>query len=206
MESQKRSVVVGRVGTSGYVRWLPIICFASCLHAESGKVLERRPAVFHKYREVQGIDKYATEAEYRAVVNDTSFVLERVEYTSDDIAVVAYLYRPQWKPESAMPAIIFNRGGFRDTDVSLYLPSFHRFAKAGFVVLAPMLRQSEGASGIDELGGRDVHDVLSIVSLLSSFEFIDRNNLFLAGESRGGMMILQPKFGGWGTVNPIIVE
>ena len=49
----------------------------------------------------------------------------------------------------------------------------------------------EGAPGTDELGGRDVQDVLSISQLASSLGSVDRDNLFLAGESRGGMMTYQ---------------
>jgi dipeptidyl aminopeptidase/acylaminoacyl peptidase len=51
-----------------------------------------------------------------------------------------------------------------------------------------MYRQSDGGEGRDEMGGRDVNDLMNTVALAKSLGFIDVNNLFLYGESRGGVM------------------
>jgi dipeptidyl aminopeptidase/acylaminoacyl peptidase len=68
---------------------------------------------------------------------------------------------------------------------------FHRLAAEGFVILAPMLRQSDGSEGRDELGGADVDDLLNAAPLAKSLGYVDANNLFMYGESRGGMMTYQ---------------
>jgi dipeptidyl aminopeptidase/acylaminoacyl peptidase len=87
--------------------------------------------------------------------------------------------------------IIFNRGGLRNTNIALYATMFHRLAEAGFVVVAPMLRGSEGAPGEDEVGGADLHDLMTAGKVAAQLEFAESGNVFLYGESRGGMMTYQ---------------
>ena len=65
---------------------------------------------------------------------------------------------------------------------------FHRLATEGFIIAAPMYRQSDGGEGRDEMGGADVNDLMNVVPLAKRLGFIDMNNLFMYGESRGGMM------------------
>jgi dipeptidyl aminopeptidase/acylaminoacyl peptidase len=76
-------------------------------------------------------------------------------------------------------------------EVPLYLSSFHRLVDAGFMVFAPMYRGSDGAAGHDELGGSDLHDLINAVTLASKFANADSSNMFLYGESRGGVMTLE---------------
>ena len=54
-----------------------------------------------------------------------------------------------------------------------------------------MYRQSDGGEGRDEIGGADVNDLMNLIPLLKSLAFVDVNNLFMYGESRGGMMTYQ---------------
>jgi dipeptidyl aminopeptidase/acylaminoacyl peptidase len=112
-----------------------------------------------------------------------------VKYLSDGLKVTAYLYKPVHLDAKKYPAIIFNRGDVVRGDIAPQLVlSFHRLAEAGFVVLAPMYRQSDGGEGRDEVGGGDLSDLMNASLLAKSLGFIDTNNLFLYGESRGGMM------------------
>jgi dipeptidyl aminopeptidase/acylaminoacyl peptidase len=53
-----------------------------------------------------------------------------------------------------------------------------------------MYRGSAGAPGADEMGGRELHDLLHVRELVTDLDFVDSRNLFLYGESRGGMMVL----------------
>jgi dipeptidyl aminopeptidase/acylaminoacyl peptidase len=68
---------------------------------------------------------------------------------------------------------------------------FRRLAGEGFVVLAPLLRQSDGGEGRDEVGGADVNDLMNVIPLARSLSFVDMDNLFMCGFSRGGMMTYQ---------------
>jgi dipeptidyl aminopeptidase/acylaminoacyl peptidase len=143
------------------------------------------------YEALSRPELYTTRVEYEAAARDPKYRLEKVPYTSDGLTVSAYLYRPV-KPKGKLPAIVFNRGSYtREEFAAESVTLFHALAENGFVVVAPMLRGSGGAAGKDEMGGDDVHDVLATLALLESLDFVDRANLFMLGESRGGMMTLQ---------------
>ena len=122
---------------------------------------------------------------------DPGFRLEKIAYQSDGLRVYTYLYSPV-KPGSAMPAVIFNRGSYvREEFADEVLPTFRRLAAAGFVVIAPMYRQSGGGEGRDEMGGADVNDLMKIRDVLAELKYVDPERLFMYGESRGGMMTFQ---------------
>jgi dipeptidyl aminopeptidase/acylaminoacyl peptidase len=91
-----------------------------------------------------------------------------------------------------LPAVIYNRGSFTRTEFADELMAvFHRLGQAGFIVIAPMLRQSGGAEGRDEMGGADLADLMNARLVAGELGTIDMRNLFLYGESRGGMMTFQ---------------
>jgi dipeptidyl aminopeptidase/acylaminoacyl peptidase len=134
---------------------------------------------------------YTTRAEYEAAVGDPKYRLEKVAYESDGLTVYAYVYRPV-KPKAKLPVVVFNRGSYtREEFAAESVTLFHRLGEAGFVVVAPMLRGSGGATGRDEMGGAEVDDVMNTVALLKMIESADLANVFMLGESRGGMMTLQ---------------
>jgi dipeptidyl aminopeptidase/acylaminoacyl peptidase len=118
--------------------------------------------------------------------------LEKVRYRSDGLAVIAYFYRPKKSDEMKRPVIVFNRGSYVRGDIAPeLLTMFHRLAEAGFAVVAPMYRGSDGGEGRDEMGGADLNDLLNIIPVLSQLGSLDTRNVFLYGESRGGMMVFQ---------------
>ncbi len=138
------------------------------------------------------LQKYATENEYVLAAKDSRFVLEKIRYRSDGLAVVALLCRAATVHAAKQPVIVFNRGSFVRKDIAPeLLPMFHRLASAGFAVIAPMYRGSDGGEGRDEMGGDDVNDVMNVAPLLAEIEALDPDNVFLYGESRGGMMVFQ---------------
>jgi dipeptidyl aminopeptidase/acylaminoacyl peptidase len=57
----------------------------------------------------------------------------------------------------------------------------------GFVVIGSQYRGADGGEGMDEFGGADVNDVLSLIPLASSLGYVDMRNVFMHGASRGGM-------------------
>jgi dipeptidyl aminopeptidase/acylaminoacyl peptidase len=129
---------------------------------------------------------------YEEVRRDARFSLRKLKYRSDGLQVVAYLYAPASPGVERRPAIVFNRGSWVASDQAPVLaPLFHRLASAGFVVLAPQYRGSDGGEGRDEMGGADVADVMNAVRLIRSLPFVDGENVFLYGSSRGGMMTYQ---------------
>jgi dipeptidyl aminopeptidase/acylaminoacyl peptidase len=137
------------------------------------------------------IHLYANEDDYNRARLDGSYEYERLTYLSDGLEVVAYLYRPQGRVDP-QPTIVFNRGSYvRNDSAPEYLTMFHRLAESGYSLLAPMYRGSEGAEGQDEMGGADLNDLMQVAALADELPSVDAHRLFLLGESRGGMMVLQ---------------
>ena len=165
---------------------------ASAFDSKDGTIVERETYQFPTYEkalQTTSIRRITSKEEYERVIRDTNFEFQRLKYMSDGLKVTAYLYKPTRVSGSKLPAIIFNRGNFITGDVAPELiSSFHRLASEGFVVLAPMYRQSDGGEGRDEMGGGDLNDLMNTAALAKSLEFIDVDNLFLYGESRGGVM------------------
>jgi dipeptidyl aminopeptidase/acylaminoacyl peptidase len=118
---------------------------------------------------------------------DAGFVCERVVYSSGGIDVSAYLYRSA-VVDGALPVVVYNRGGYVIRDGSGLLPALRAFGEAGFLVIAPLYRGSDGTAGHDEMGGADLADLHNVIPLLRNLGGADLRNTFLFGESRGGVM------------------
>ena len=171
-----------------------LLLTALSIHAQTdtGKITDRKPYVFGAYEKVDGLRKAVSKSDYETAVADKRFVLEELKYQSDGLSVTAYLYRPVETKGKKFPLIIFNRGSYIVGDLGAELaPMFRRLAAEGFVVLAPLLRASNGAPGKDEVGGADLNDLMNTLPLIRSLEFLDEKNLFMYGHSRGGMMTFQ---------------
>ena len=156
------------------------------------RILRREAYQPPRFQDAAGVERYATEAEYEAARGDAKFEMERVTYRSDDLAVVAYVYAPVEPTKDEVPAVVYNRGSYIRNDLGYaHLAFFHALGRAGFYVIAPAYRGSEGGEGSDEMGGADLNDLMAVVDVLEEIGGLDMQNLFLFGESRGGMMVLQ---------------
>ena len=180
-----------------------IVLFVFCghVHAESGEatsgapILISREAVrlppFEEISDRPSIGLFAEATEYERARSAPGYAFERLTYRSDGLHVVAWLYGPA-AADGTLPTIVFNRGSYTRNDTAPeYLTTFHRLAEAGFAILAPMYRGSEGATGRDERGGEELNDLMAVASLAEELPAIDASRLYLLGESRGGMMVLQ---------------
>jgi dipeptidyl aminopeptidase/acylaminoacyl peptidase len=171
------------------MRRLSTLAILALISAAAGA--EETPVVLPQYESIPRIERYATAGEYGAARSDANFTLTRAAYDSDGLTVFAYVYRPK-SPQGRLPVVVFNRGSFTWKEFAgEYLTMFHRLGKAGFVVVAPMLRGSGGAEGRDELGGADLADLMNTRALIAAMDFVDPRNIFMYGESRGGMMTYQ---------------
>jgi dipeptidyl aminopeptidase/acylaminoacyl peptidase len=169
--------------------------------ASAGNVLHTEILRLPTFAELAAGPRSPTEAEsccsgadmkvYEHARTDARFEMLRVTYRSDGLPVVAFIYRPS-KTDDKRPVVVYNRGSYvRQNAAHELLVPFHRLADAGFVVVAPMYRGSEGAPGRDEMGGADLADLMNIQRVIASLPYADPTNTFLYGESRGGMMVLQ---------------
>src|SRR4029450_9689997 len=133
---------------------------------------------------------FYSKAEYDRAKTDASIECLRIQYLSDGLKVDGFLVKPRDPEGRRYPVIIYNRGGLQDIgkiDVPNIL-DFYELAANGFVVLASQYRGNDGGEGLEQFGGADVGDVLSLVSLASSLPYADPKNIFFYGLSRGGMM------------------
>jgi dipeptidyl aminopeptidase/acylaminoacyl peptidase len=181
--------------TAGSVAFAAVVSLAvpalAATDKPDGSLIVRPTAVqLPDYAAAKGIDRSATRAEYDEARHDRRFVLERFTYASDGLEVSAYLYRPA-ASRGPSPLVVFIRGSFIVSDQApLLVTMFHRLARAGFVVVAPMLRGSDGMEGHVEMGGADLHDVGNVITAAASLGLAAAHATFLYGESRGGIMTL----------------
>jgi dipeptidyl aminopeptidase/acylaminoacyl peptidase len=165
----------------------------SCIGIYAGQgagsvVVERKPIELPEYESNPQIAKYATLAEYDEARADKAHSYERLLYRSSGAVVSGFLYSAK-SQSGKLPAIVFSRGSFIvKNQAPVLLTMMRRLAKEGFVVFAPMFRGSDGTDGRDELGGADLDDLKHAIELVKSLPAVDAENVFLYGESRGGMM------------------
>lgn len=146
---------------------------------------------FPDYESDRGIGWASSREEYDAARADAHFVLQQFTYVSDGLTVGAYLYRAREPRRGLAPVIVFNRGSYLRPNgfAGEMLVMAHRFAEAGFIIVAPQYRGSNGWAGRDELGGAELHDLLNLPREIARIRGADASRLFLAGESRGGAMV-----------------
>ena len=150
-----------------------------------------RSVTLPDYESDRGIGWASSREEYEAARADTHFHFQQFTYVSDGLTVGAYLYRGREPRRGLAPVVVFNRGSYVRPKgfAGEMLVMAHRFAEAGFIVIAPQYRGSNGWAGRDELGGADLHDLLNLPREIARIQGADPSRLFLAGESRGGAMV-----------------
>ncbi|MCA1625368.1 MAG: prolyl oligopeptidase family serine peptidase, partial [Acidobacteria bacterium] len=120
----------------------------------------------------------------------TGIDCQRIKYWSDGLKVVGYIWKPKNSQGKKFPLVIFNRGGNRErSKLEPWMAGgFYDFVSNGFVVIGSQYRGVDGGEGKEEYGGADVRDVLNLIPLAKSLGYADMNNVFMFGNSRGGMM------------------
>jgi acetyl esterase/lipase len=134
--------------------------------------------------------RFYSKAEYDLAKANASTECLRIQYLSDGLKVVGFLVKPRDPEGRRYPVIIYNRGGLQDSGKidGPNILDFYELAANGFVVLASQYRGNDGGEGLEEFGGADVGDVVTLVSVASSLPYADPKNIFFYGMSRGGMM------------------
>ena len=172
-----------------------IFCFFWTLDARAqadGDIHHRERVKFPAYASIKDIAWYYPEDQYQAAISDQELLYEKVIYFSDGLKVIAYVTTPSSPVKDKYPVVIFNRGSYVRNDIAfVHAPLFRMLVQNGFIVVAPALRESEGGEGKDELGGKDLADIMHVQELLKKIKIADTENVFMLGESRGGMMTYQ---------------
>ena len=146
---------------------------------------------------------YFPRSVYEEARRQKEFDVLEITYTSDGLAVRGMLIKPKTPGMRKWPAIIFNRGGNGDlgritdngqpcgdmTNTScLDVADLCLLAKAGFVVIASDYRYQGATVKRDEWGGVEVDDILNLVPVLKSLDYVNSERLYMLGLSRGGTM------------------
>jgi dipeptidyl aminopeptidase/acylaminoacyl peptidase len=122
-----------------------------------------------------------------------SYKFYSLTYQSDGLNIRAVVgLPPDFSTLKKHPLVVFNRAGNRGMAM-LHACSFRMlqsFAETvpGAVVVASQYRGSVGSEGRDEVGGADVNDVINLVRWAESTGFVDLQQKYMIGWSRGGMM------------------
>lgn len=121
----------------------------------------------------------------------TGFECRRIKYMSDGLKVVGFIWKPKNTEGKKLPLIIVNHGGNGEFGKLTPWVGFgnYRYVSSGFVVIGPQYRGVDGGEGSDEFGGADLHDVMNVIPLAKSLGYVDMNNIFIVGASRGSMMV-----------------
>lgn len=114
----------------------------------------------------------------------------KVKYQVDDCTVVSYLSVPDVciEEQDAYPCIIFNRGGNREFSANEPENIAYMAESSGKVIFATQYRGVDGGTGTEEYGGADLNDVLKLIDFCEEFAFVDMEQIYMMGVSRGGMM------------------
>lgn len=164
--------------------WLLIFCFNCSLYSQDGKILKKEAFTISESVQLRLKENNPELVEKLSQLN-----FYKISYLSDGLQVTGYLVEP--KKEGKYPCIISNRGGNRDfgqwseTGLVFFLGTM---ASWDYVVIASQYRGNDGGEGIEEFGGKDVNDVLNLVSTLKEVPKADTNRIGIQGGSRGGMM------------------
>jgi dienelactone hydrolase len=131
-----------------------------------------------------------SEDQWNAAIESVERHAELLTYSSDGLRIGALLVRPASTEGRQLGAVIVNRDGLagRGLDKDLILGDLAFYANEGFVAVSSAYRGNQLSQGVDELGGDDVNDVLSLVTLVQRLDYVDPDRIFMVGFGRGGMM------------------
>lgn len=164
---------------------LMVLAFCACGKKADGQVWDVE--LYEGRADIISIDKLDLGNKVPDGVGVTTY---KVRYQSDECEVVSYLSVPDKcvKKKEAYPCIIYNRGGNREYGANT--PEYIAYLAYSFdkIVFATQYRGVDGGTGKEEFGGSDLNDVLKLIDICEEFSFVDMEQLYMMGISRGGMM------------------
>ncbi|GAA3511761.1 prolyl oligopeptidase family serine peptidase [Aquimarina addita] len=152
--------------------------------AQDGKIIEKQRMILSD----------STVAKIQKADSVLAVALKKIEfyritYLSDSLKIKGFIAKPIGT--QSFPCIISNRGGsgefgkWNEIGVGFFLG---KLASWGYVAIGSQYRGNDGSEGQDEIGGKDLNDVLSLVNSLNEISNADTSRIGIEGASRGGMM------------------
>ena len=170
-----------------------IIDSKSCFrgHAETHdkwvNFLESRNIKFNKNRFL----KTTPKERFNMVKNN--LICKDFTYEVDGYTVEGYYLKPRNTSNKKLPLIIFNRGGnaeFGYVSFATKLKFIADIAMEGYVIIGSQYRGASSDifnNGLDEVGGADIKDVLTLLDIAKEIPETDTSNVGMIGWSRGVM-------------------
>lgn len=127
---------------------------------------------------------------YAAESTAKKIVVKKIVYKSNGHRVHGFIVEPK-KIIGLLPCIIWNRGGTNEYGALTPWQVFTilgMFASWGYIVIGSQYSGNAGGEGVDECGGSDLNDVLSLRQILKRHTQADTKRIGMYGGSRGGMM------------------
>ena len=170
--------------------FLFLVCFLLICLGACGKKREDSTWNVEQYENKEGIISIEELELGQLYAQGVEVSTYKIRYQSDDCEVVSYISVPKscLKEKEAYPCIIYNRGGNQDYGANEPEYIAYLAESSNKIIFATQYRGVDGGSGKEEFGGDDLHDVLKLVDLCEEFEFVDMEQLYMMGTSRGGMM------------------
>jgi dipeptidyl aminopeptidase/acylaminoacyl peptidase len=119
---------------------------------------------------------------FQATIECTFF-----RYLVDGAEVNGFTARPRERGSEKIPALIYNRGGngpAGQVTFTRLLTEIFPLAAKGYFLIGSQYRV------LDEFGGKDVDDVLALVTLIDQQPQVDGERIGMLGWSRGGLMTI----------------
>lgn len=138
------------------------------------------------------VRRYYSAERYAALNGHAGVRVDRIVYSSDGLKIRGFRVEPKHHT-GKLPVIVWCHGGAGEIG-HIYTDELIRmsvWARRGFIVLASQYRGNAGSEGKDEQGGADIHDVNALAATAAQLPGADTRNIFLYGQSRGGMMVYE---------------
>jgi dipeptidyl aminopeptidase/acylaminoacyl peptidase len=122
----------------------------------------------------------------------------RIVYPSFDATpIAAFVYLPpNAERDRSHPAIVYPHGGPTAQFTNGWVPDVQFLVSRGYAVIAPNFRGSTGfgrafrLANRGDLGGGDLHDVVSAAEWLAASGYVDPSRIAIMGRSYGGYLVL----------------
>jgi len=175
---------ISKKGRVKVVLLIALVVICNVAEAQDGRILSKTPFLLDS-----GVFKEFARynVQFSSKLKQIDFY--RIIYISDGLKVTAYVAEP--KAKGKYPCIISNRGGNRELgqwDTVALAYNLGRMASWDYVVIATQYRGNDGGEGKEDLGGKDLDDVLNLVPVLAQWPDADTSRIGIEGTSRGGMM------------------
>ncbi|WP_455233922.1 S9 family peptidase [Thiogranum longum] len=115
----------------------------------------------------------------------------------DGLEIPVHLFIPNGTSrKNPRPALFFIHGGPDEHVDPLYIAELQFLANRGYIVVVPNVRGSTGFgkrfASLDsgDWGGGHIRDIVEVAAAVRTLDFVDADNLFIAGASFGGFSVM----------------